>query len=142
MQVEITNDVSTPKICFLSSTFFKWPVGGLFISPTEKVAVGDETHLSATDRTLLSPDPTRPVVPTIEASALIELDAESSHCRSDASGRAGATLEPLRTRLDTSIPASGRSPSSVRLVLSYCRDSEQCHCHVWLLESSASDCCC
>ena len=27
---------------------------GLFISPTEKVAVGDETHFSATERTLLS----------------------------------------------------------------------------------------
>ena len=32
-------------ICFFSSTIFKWLVGGLFISPMEKVAVGDEMPL-------------------------------------------------------------------------------------------------
>ena len=63
-------------------------LGGLFISPTEKVAVGGETQLSATDRT-------RPVVPTVRESALIGLWAESGHHRSDASGRADAALEPL-----------------------------------------------
>ena len=61
---------------------------GLFISPVEKVAIGGETQLSATDRT-------RPVVPTVGARALIGLWAESSHHRSDVFGRAGATLEPF-----------------------------------------------
>ena len=46
--------------------------GGLFISPTEKVAIGDETQLSATDQM-------RPVVLTIEASTLIRLGTESGY---------------------------------------------------------------
>ena len=55
MQVEITKIVyqhpwyvfSTPHTSFSR-------LGVVFISPTKKVAVGDETHISATDRTLLS----------------------------------------------------------------------------------------
>ena len=67
---------------------------GLFISPMEKVAVGDETQLSAIDRT-------RPIVPTVEAdcwrSLLIGLSGESGRLPSDTCGRRFAVLEPLWT---------------------------------------------
>ena len=33
---------------------YKWLVGGLFISPNEKVAISMKFHFSATDRTLIT----------------------------------------------------------------------------------------
>ena len=70
-------------------------LGGLFISPMEKVAVGGETQLSATDRTLFRPDQTRLVILTVRSRVLIGLWAESGLTRSNASGHAGAALQPL-----------------------------------------------
>ena len=62
--------------------------GGLFISPTEKVAVGDETQLSATDWMRL-------VVLTIEHTVEIRRTTESGHHRLDTFGRICAILELL-----------------------------------------------
>ena len=70
----------------------------------------------------------------------------SDHMLPHTSSRNCAALEPLWTRSDATVPASGRSPSSVRSVLSYCRNSEHCHRRVRSLESSApvatADACC
>ena len=89
MQVEITKVVYQHPLYVSSALHISnGQFGGLFIIPTKKVAIGGETQLSATDRT-------RPVVPTVGARALIGLWAKSDHTRSDASGRAGAALEPL-----------------------------------------------
>ena len=55
MQVEIAKMVyQHPWYVFLAPLYSNGRLGGLFISPTEKVTIGDETQLSATDRTLLS----------------------------------------------------------------------------------------
>ena len=51
----------------------------------------------------------------------------SGHMPPDASGRNFAALEPLYTRSDVAVPAFDRLVASVRSVLSYCHDSEQCH---------------
>ena len=54
MQVDITKMVYEHPWYVPSAphTSNGW-LGGLFISHTKKVAIGDETQLSATDRTLL-----------------------------------------------------------------------------------------
>ena len=90
---------------------------GLFISPTKKVAVGDETHFSATDRTLITSWPDTSNRPDRWSAHVDWMQCESSHYRSDASGRDVAALEPLWTRSDAAVPASGRSSVSVRSVL-------------------------
>ena len=55
MQVEITKMVyQHPWYVFSAPPLLNGRLGGLFISPTEKVGIGDKTQLSATDRTLLS----------------------------------------------------------------------------------------
>ena len=55
MQLEITKMVyQHPKYVSLTPLFSNGRLGGLFISPTEKVAVEDEIPLSATDRTLIT----------------------------------------------------------------------------------------
>ena len=98
MQVEITKMVYQHPWYVSSAPLYSngW-LGGLFISPTEKVVVRNETTFLLLTGHCCHPDRTRPVVPTVEASALIGLGAESGHCRSDASGRADAALEPLWT---------------------------------------------
>ena len=93
MRVEITKMVyQHPWYVFSALLALIGWLGGLFISPMEKVAVGDETQLSAIDRT-------RPIVPTVEAdrwrSLLIRLSGETGRLPSDASGRRLAVLEPL-----------------------------------------------
>ena len=52
MQVEITKMMyQHPWYVSSAPLYSNSLLEGLFISPTEKVAVGDETHFSATDRT-------------------------------------------------------------------------------------------
>ena len=55
MQVEITKMVYPHRLYVSSAPHysFGW-LGVVFISPTEKVAVGDETHISATNQTLIT----------------------------------------------------------------------------------------
>ena len=55
MQVEITKMVyQHPWYVYSAPLSSNGRLEGLFISRTEKVAVGDETHLFATDRTLIT----------------------------------------------------------------------------------------
>ena len=115
-------------------------LGGLFISPMEKVAIGDETQLSATDQT-------RPVVPTVRARALIGLWAESGLTRSDASGRSSAALEPLWTRSDDVLCASGRPVPlrSVTLNIAVTKNSvisASGHYFAQRLVTATDACCC
>ena len=69
--------------------------GGLFISPIEKVAVGVKPSFLLLTGRCYRPNRTRLVVPTIEASALIGLGAESGHLPPDTFGRVCASLEPI-----------------------------------------------
>ena len=70
MQVEITKMVyQHPRHVFLALHSSNDRLGGIFIRHIEKVAVGGETQLSATDRTRL-------VVPTVEHAR-----RDRMHCR-------------------------------------------------------------
>ena len=91
MQVEITKVVYNTLGMFpqlSSSQTAGW--GGLFISPIEKVAVRDETQLSATDRTC-------PVVPTVERA---RRDRMHYRVRSSSIGRGRSHLRRSGTSMD------------------------------------------
>ena len=96
-------------VCFLNSPHLKWPVGGYIYEPhRESSHWGTKPSFMLLTGRCFRLDWTRPVVLTIGARALIGLWAESGLTRSDASGHAGAALEPLWTRSDAVLCASGR----------------------------------
>ena len=88
MHVEITKMVyQHPWYVFSALHTSNGRLGGLFISLMEKVAVGDETQLSATDRTRL-------IVPTIERA---RRDQTHYRVRSSSTGHVRSHLHRSRT---------------------------------------------
>ena len=97
MQVEITKMVyQHPWYVSLAPPLSNGRLGVLFISPTEKVAVGDEIPLFLPDAELVLTgrvQSSRPLEPRILNWTL----PASGHLPPDASGRSFAALEPLCT---------------------------------------------